>query len=50
MKLALPGLALAEQLYLSVAAQGHARNGTHALMLALASMSGTPWTATKEPT
>jgi 3-hydroxyisobutyrate dehydrogenase len=48
MKLALPGLALAEQLYLSVAAQGHARNGTHALMLALSSMSGTPWTSSKE--
>ena len=50
MKLALPGLALAEQLYLAVTAQGHARKGTHALMLALASMSGTPWTATKERT
>lgn len=50
MKLALPGLALAEQLYLAVAAQGHARKGTHALMLALASMSGTPWTTTQERT
>jgi 3-hydroxyisobutyrate dehydrogenase len=39
MKLALPGLALAEQLYQAVAAQGHARKGTHALMLALAQMS-----------
>jgi 3-hydroxyisobutyrate dehydrogenase len=48
MKLALPGLALAEQLYLAVAAQGNARKGTHALMLALSSMSGTGWTATKE--
>jgi 3-hydroxyisobutyrate dehydrogenase len=39
MELALPGLALAEQLYQAVAAQGHARKGTHALMLALAQMS-----------
>jgi 3-hydroxyisobutyrate dehydrogenase len=39
MKLALPGLALAEQLYQAVAAQGHARQGTHALMLALAQLS-----------
>jgi 3-hydroxyisobutyrate dehydrogenase len=43
MKLALPGLALAEQLYQSVAAQGHARKGTHSLMLALAQMSGFDW-------
>jgi 3-hydroxyisobutyrate dehydrogenase len=39
MGLALPGLALAEQLYQAVAAQGHAQKGTHALMLALAQMS-----------
>jgi len=43
MRLALPGLALAEQLYQAVAAQGHARNGTHALLLALANMSGIDW-------
>jgi len=43
MKLSLPGLALAEQLYLALAAQGHARRGTHALELALASMSGIDW-------
>ena len=43
MRLALPGLALAEQLYQAVAAQGYARNGTHALMLALANMSGVDW-------
>ena len=43
--LALPGLALAEQLYRAVAAQGHARDGTHALMLALASLSGVDWTS-----
>ena len=45
MGLALPGLALAEQLYRAVAAQGHARDGTHALMLALAGLSGVDWTA-----
>lgn len=35
MGLALPGLALANQLYLAVQAQGYGRKGTHALMLAL---------------
>jgi 3-hydroxyisobutyrate dehydrogenase len=39
MKLALPGLALAHQLYVAVQAQGYGRKGTHALMLALESMS-----------
>lgn len=43
MNLALPGLALAEQLYRAVAAHGHARDGTHALILALASLSGVDW-------
>jgi 3-hydroxyisobutyrate dehydrogenase len=45
MGLALPGLALAEQLYQAVAAQGYARKGTHSLMLALAQMSGIDWPA-----
>ncbi len=45
MKLALPGMALAEQLYLALSAQGHGRKGTHALMLALAQLSGTDWQA-----
>lgn len=35
MGIALPGLALANQLYLAVKAQGNGRKGTHALMLAL---------------
>ncbi len=48
--LALPGLALARQLYVAVAAQGHGRSGTQALQLALASLSGQSWTPTKEPT
>lgn len=39
MGLCLPGLALANQLYLSVKANGWGRNGTHALMLALERMS-----------
>ena len=43
MGLSLPGLALAEQLYIALAAQGHSRDGTHALQLALAAMSGVDW-------
>jgi 3-hydroxyisobutyrate dehydrogenase len=43
MGLALPGLALANQLYLALKSQGHGRAGTHALELALASMSGIDW-------
>jgi 3-hydroxyisobutyrate dehydrogenase len=43
MGLALPGLALAHQLYLAVQAQGHGRQGTHALQLALASLAGVDW-------
>jgi 3-hydroxyisobutyrate dehydrogenase len=39
MKLALPGLALAQQLYVAVQAQGHGQLGTHALVKALASLS-----------
>jgi 3-hydroxyisobutyrate dehydrogenase len=40
MGLSLPGLALANQLYLAVQAQGWGRKGTHALMLALEQLSG----------
>jgi 3-hydroxyisobutyrate dehydrogenase len=43
MGLSMPGLALAHQLYVAVAAQGHRRDGTHALHLALASLSGIDW-------
>jgi 3-hydroxyisobutyrate dehydrogenase len=39
MNLVLPGLALANQLYLAVQAQGWGRKGTHALMLALEQLS-----------
>jgi 3-hydroxyisobutyrate dehydrogenase len=43
MGLSLPGLALAHQLYLALQAQGHAKDGTHALELALAALSGIDW-------
>jgi len=43
MNLALPGLALAHQLYQAVAAQGHAKDGTQALVLALAKMNQIDW-------
>jgi 3-hydroxyisobutyrate dehydrogenase len=43
MGLCMPGLALAQQLYLALNAQGHARDGTHALHLALAAMSNIDW-------
>lgn len=41
--LSLPGLTLAQLLYRAVQAQGHGRSGTHALQLALASLSGVNW-------
>ena len=41
--LALPGLALAEQLYVALSAEGHGRNGIHALVLALARLSNVDW-------
>ena len=40
MDLCLPGLALANQLYLAVQAQGYGRKGTQALMLALGRFRG----------
>lgn len=43
MGLALPGLALARQLYVALSAQGHGRAGTQALQLALAGLSGIDW-------
>jgi 3-hydroxyisobutyrate dehydrogenase len=43
MGLCLPGLALSHQLYLAVKAQGHGRDGTHALELALAKLAGIDW-------
>jgi 3-hydroxyisobutyrate dehydrogenase len=43
MNLSLPGLALAEQLYVALQAQGYGRKGTQALMLALATLSHVAW-------
>jgi 3-hydroxyisobutyrate dehydrogenase len=43
MRLSLPGLALAEQLYVALVAQGGARSGTQALVRALASLSAVDW-------
>src|SRR5579872_3534652 len=48
MGLSLPGLALSHQLYLAVKAQGHGRDGTHALELALARLSGIDWRNRKQ--
>jgi 3-hydroxyisobutyrate dehydrogenase len=43
MNLALPGLALVHQLYVAMRAQGGGRNGTQALVLALAQLSDVDW-------
>ena len=40
MNLSLPGLALANQLYIAVKAQGHGKLGTQSLLLALEQMNG----------
>jgi 3-hydroxyisobutyrate dehydrogenase len=45
MRLSLPGLALAKQLYVALQAQGSGQLGTHALMLAVASLSDVDWRA-----
>ncbi len=43
MNLCLPGLTLAEQLYVSLQANGYGRSGTQALQLSLAAMSNIDW-------
>ena len=43
MGLALPGLAMAHQLYLALASQGHEKSGTQALILALGKLSNVDW-------
>jgi 3-hydroxyisobutyrate dehydrogenase len=48
MNLSLPGLALAHQLYQAVAAQGHDKDGTQALVLALAKLNNIDWKATEK--
>ena len=46
LQISLQGLARAESLYRAVEAQGHGKDGTHSLMLALASLSNVPWPPT----
>lgn len=43
MRLSVPGLALAEQLYVALSAQGYGRKGTQSLILALAQLSDVEW-------
>lgn len=43
LNLSLPGLAMAHQLYQAVAAQGHQKDGTQALLLALAELNRVDW-------
>jgi 3-hydroxyisobutyrate dehydrogenase len=43
MGLCLPGLSLSHQLYIALKAQGHGRDGTHALQLALAKLANIDW-------
>jgi 3-hydroxyisobutyrate dehydrogenase len=47
MKLVLPGLGLAEQLCRLMISNGRAQDGTQALILALAALSGREWKAVK---
>jgi 3-hydroxyisobutyrate dehydrogenase len=42
-KISLPGLALAEQLYVAVQAEGRGQSGVQALVLALARFSAVEW-------
>ncbi|MGH7897721.1 MAG: NAD(P)-dependent oxidoreductase, partial [Candidatus Binatia bacterium] len=49
MNLSLPGLGLAEQLYLAVRAQGYGKKGTQALLLALAKLSNVDATLLPRP-
>jgi 3-hydroxyisobutyrate dehydrogenase len=50
LNLALPGLALAHELYLALRAQGGGRKGTQALILALARLSDVDWTGSGSST
>ena len=43
MGVSVPGLALAHQLYVALQAQGGGKNGTQALILALANLSDLEW-------
>lgn len=46
MQLDVPGLTLAQRLYVDAQANGHGRDGTQALLLSLAAMSGVDWPTT----
>lgn len=48
MRLALPGLALAEKLYSAAASKGRDKDGTQSLILALADMNGLDWKASRD--
>jgi 3-hydroxyisobutyrate dehydrogenase len=48
MNLALPGLALVQQLYVALMAQGKGRKGTQSLILALSTLSGVEWRTASE--
>ncbi len=50
MKISVPGLALARQLYVALQAQGGGRKGTQALLLALAKLSDVDWDGDTEVT
>jgi 3-hydroxyisobutyrate dehydrogenase len=50
MKLALPGLALAEQLYEGTSARGLGEKGTHSLLFTLAELSSAPWEVATQAT
>ena len=49
MNLSLPGLALAQQLYVALMAQGNGRKGTQSLILALSTLSGVEWRTASGP-
>ncbi|HEX3453160.1 MAG TPA: NAD(P)-dependent oxidoreductase [Gaiellaceae bacterium] len=49
MNISLPGLALVQQLYVALMAQGKGRKGTQSLILALSTLSGVEWRTASEP-
>ncbi len=49
MNLSLPGLALVQQLYVALMAQGNGRKGTQSLILALSTLSGVEWRTASGP-
>ena len=49
MRVALPGLALAEQLYVATSARGLGEKGTHSLLLALSELAGASWGGSDAP-